>query len=76
MNGDTRQWSIVQSGTLKFTIDGREPLVATKGFMVQVPSRRSADRERRDRAGAALRVIVARARKGYPLDETPVPLPG
>ena len=24
---------------LRFTVDGREPLVATKGFMVQVPYR-------------------------------------
>jgi mannose-6-phosphate isomerase-like protein (cupin superfamily) len=39
MNGDTREWWIVQSGTLRFTVEGREPLVATKGFMVQVPYR-------------------------------------
>ena len=39
MNGDTREWWIVQSGTLRFTVDGREPIVATKGFMVQVPYR-------------------------------------
>ena len=39
MNGDTREWWIVQSGSLKFTVEGREPVVATKGFMVQVPFR-------------------------------------
>ena len=39
MNGDTREWWIVQSGTLRFTVDGREPIVATKGMMVQVPYR-------------------------------------
>ena len=39
MNGDTREWWIVQSGTLRFTVEGREPVVATKGFMVQVPYR-------------------------------------
>src|SRR5262245_51408013 len=39
MNGDTREWWIVQAGTLRFTVDGREPVVATKGFMVQVPYR-------------------------------------
>src|ERR671910_3563945 len=39
MNGDTREWWIVRSGTLRFTVEGREPLVATKGFMVQVPYR-------------------------------------
>jgi mannose-6-phosphate isomerase-like protein (cupin superfamily) len=39
MNGDTREWWIVQSGTLRFTVEGREPVVATKGGMVQVPYR-------------------------------------
>jgi mannose-6-phosphate isomerase-like protein (cupin superfamily) len=39
MNGDTREWWIVQSGTLRFHVDGREPVVATKGVMVQVPYR-------------------------------------
>ena len=39
MNGDTREWWIVQSGTLRFTVEGREPVVATKGVMVQVPYR-------------------------------------
>ena len=39
MNGDTREWWIVQSGTLRFTVEGREPVVAAKGFMVQVPYR-------------------------------------
>ena len=32
MNGDTREWWIVQSGTLRFTVEGREPdaVVATE----------------------------------------------
>ena len=56
MNGDTREWSIVQAGTLRFTVEGREPLVATKGVMVQVPYRTLyRNRERRRRAGAPLR---------------------
>jgi len=77
MNGDTREWWIVQSGTLKFTVEGREPVVATKGFMVQVPYRRLYQIENVG-AEPALRfeVNVARARKLYPLDETPAPLPG
>ena len=77
MNGDTREWWIVQSGTLRFTIEGREPLVATKGFMVQVPYRTLYQIENVG-TEAALRfeVNVARARKLYPADETPVPIPG
>jgi len=77
MNGDTREWWIVQAGSLRFTVDGREPVVATKGMMVQVPYRTLYQIEN---AGTepALRfeVNVARARKLYPVDETAVPLPG
>jgi mannose-6-phosphate isomerase-like protein (cupin superfamily) len=77
MNGDTREWWIVQSGTLKFTVEGREPVVATKGFMVQVPYRTLYQIENVG-SEPALRfeVNVTRARKLYPMDETPVPLPG
>ena len=77
MNGDTREWWIVQSGTLRFTIEGREPLVATKGFMVQVPYRTLYQIENVGTEPALrFEVNVARARKLYPMDETPVPLPG
>jgi hypothetical protein len=30
MNGDTREWWIVQSGALRFTVEDREPVVATR----------------------------------------------
>jgi mannose-6-phosphate isomerase-like protein (cupin superfamily) len=77
MNGDTREWWIVQSGTLKFTVEGREPVLATKGFMVQVPYRTLYQIENIG-SEPALRfeVNVARARKLYPLDETPAPVTG
>src|SRR6185369_7656399 len=77
MNGDTREWWIVQSGSLKFTVEGRETVVATKGFMVQVPFRTLYQIENVG-DGPALRfeVNVARARKLYPLNETPAPLSG
>jgi mannose-6-phosphate isomerase-like protein (cupin superfamily) len=78
MNGDTREWWIVQSGTLKFTIEGREePIVATKGVMVQVPYRTFYQIENVGTEPALrFEVNVARARKLYPLDETPAPLDG
>ena len=77
MNGDTREWWIVQSGSLKFTVEGREPVVATKGFMVQVPFRTFFQIENvGDTPALRFEVNVARARKLYPLDETPAPLPG
>ena len=77
MNGDTREWWIVQSGELEFTVEGRDPVVATKGVMVQVPYRTLYQIENVG-AEPALRfeVNVSRARKLYPLDETPAPLAG
>jgi mannose-6-phosphate isomerase-like protein (cupin superfamily) len=77
MNGDTREWWIVRSGTLRFTVEGREPLVATKGVMVQVPYRTFYEIENIG-SEPALRfeVNVARARKLYPMGETPAPLAG
>jgi mannose-6-phosphate isomerase-like protein (cupin superfamily) len=77
MNGDTREWWIVQAGTLRFTIDGRDPIVATKGIMVQVPYRTLYQIENVGTEPALrFEVNVARARKLYPVDETPVPLQG
>ena len=77
MNGDTREWWIVQSGSLKFTVEGREPVVATKGFMVQVPYRTLYQIENVGNEPALrFEVNVTRARKLYPMDETPVPVPG
>jgi mannose-6-phosphate isomerase-like protein (cupin superfamily) len=77
MNGDTREWWVVQSGTLKFTVEGREPVIAEKGVMVQVPYRTLYQIENvGNEAALRFEVNVARARKLYPLDETPVPLAG
>jgi mannose-6-phosphate isomerase-like protein (cupin superfamily) len=77
MNGDTREWWIVQSGSLQFTVEGREPVVATKGFMVQVPYRTLYQIENVGTEPALrFEVNVTRARKLYPLDETPAPLAG
>jgi mannose-6-phosphate isomerase-like protein (cupin superfamily) len=77
MNGDTREWWIVQSGELEFTVEGREPVIATKGFLVQVPYRTLYQIANVGNEPALrFEVNVTRARKLYPLDETPEPLPG
>jgi len=77
MNGDTREWWIVQSGTLRFTVEGREPVIAAPGVMVQVPYRTLYQIENVGTEPALrFEVNVARARKLYPADETPVSLPG
>jgi mannose-6-phosphate isomerase-like protein (cupin superfamily) len=36
---DTREWWIVQDGQIRFTIQGQEPFIASKGYLVQVPYR-------------------------------------
>jgi mannose-6-phosphate isomerase-like protein (cupin superfamily) len=36
---DNPAWWVVWDGQLRFTIDGQEPFVASKGFLVQVPYR-------------------------------------
>src|SRR5687768_7790325 len=36
---DNRAFWIVQDGQIRFTIEGQEPFVATKGFLVHVPKR-------------------------------------
>ena len=64
-------------GLAPFTVDGREPVVATKGVMVQVPYRTLYQIENVGTEPALrFEVNVARARKLYPMDETPVPVAG
>ena len=36
---DDRVFWVVQAGAIRFTIEGQEPFIATKGFLVQVPYR-------------------------------------
>jgi mannose-6-phosphate isomerase-like protein (cupin superfamily) len=36
---DNPAWWVVQDGQIRFTIDGQEPFVASRGFLVQVPYR-------------------------------------
>jgi len=77
MNADTREWWIVQDGQIRFTIDGVEPFVASKGWLVQVPYRNTYQIETvGDRPSLRFEVNVAGATKMYPLDETPAPIPG
>src|ERR1043166_30076 len=36
---DNPSWWVVQSGTVQFNIEGQDPIMATKGFLVQAPYR-------------------------------------
>ena len=38
-SADDRVFWVVQAGEIRFTIEGQEPFVAAKGFLVQVPYR-------------------------------------
>ena len=77
MNADTREWWVIQDGQVRFTIDGQEPFVASKGYLVQVPYRTFYTMETvGDRPSLRLEVNIAKARKMYPVSATPVPVAG
>lgn len=77
MNTDTREWWAVQDGQIRFSIDGQAPFVASKGYLVQVPYRTFYTMETvGDRSSLRLEVNIAKARKMYPLNTTPVPVTG
>jgi mannose-6-phosphate isomerase-like protein (cupin superfamily) len=77
MNADTVEWWVIQDGQIRFTIDGQEPFVASKGHLVQVPYRNMYTMETvGDKPSLRFEVNVARTRKMYALDESPVAIPG
>jgi len=75
---DNRAWWVVQDGQVRFTIEGQpQPIVASKGFLVQVPYRNVYSLEViGDKPALFLEVTAANAQTMYPIDETPVPVPG
>src|SRR5258706_1629277 len=71
---DNRAWWIVQDGQIRFTIEGQEPFVASKGFIVQVPKRLVYSMETvGDRPSLRFEVTMANSHTMYPADETPTP---
>src|SRR5262249_53748416 len=67
---DNPIWWIVQSGEVRFTIEGVDPVVATNGFLVQVPYRNAYQFETVGAAPALLfEVKVAGSSTMYPADE-------
>jgi len=74
---DTREWWIVQDGQIRFSIEGQQPFVATKGYLVQVPYRTVYSLETiGDKPSLRLEVNIAGAQTMYPADEKPVPVDG
>lgn len=74
---DNPIWWVVQSGEFRFSIEGLDPFVATKGCLVQVPYRNIYQFEAVGAAPALmLEVKVADSPTMYPADETPLPVSG
>jgi mannose-6-phosphate isomerase-like protein (cupin superfamily) len=74
---DNRAWWIVQDGKIRFMIEGQEPFIASKGFLVQVPHRNTYSMETvGDKPSLRFEVTIANANTMYPIDETPAPSPG
>jgi len=69
---DDRIFWVVESGAIRFTIEGQEPFVATKGFIVQVPYRVPYSMETvGDAPSLRFEVRASYEQPSYPTTETP-----
>jgi mannose-6-phosphate isomerase-like protein (cupin superfamily) len=74
---DTRAWWVVQDGEIRFNIEGQEPFVAKKGYLVQVPYRTVFSMETvGSKPSLRLEVNIGNAKTMYPFDEKPAPQDG
>ena len=74
---DDRVFWVVQSGQMKVTIEGQEPFIATKHFLVQVPKRLQYSMETvGSEPVLSFQMRPAGEAPDYPLSETPTPVKG
>src|SRR5579863_2231850 len=74
---DDRVYWVVMSGQMRVTIDGIEPFVASKGFLVQVPYRVPYSMETvGNEPSLRFEVTPAGETPSYPVNETPTPAKG
>ena len=74
---DDRVFWEVQSGQMRVTIQGQDPFVASKGFLVQVPKRLTYSMETvGDTPVLRFEVRPAGEPPQYPISEKPTPMPG
>jgi mannose-6-phosphate isomerase-like protein (cupin superfamily) len=74
---DNRAWWIVQDGQIRFNIEGQEPFVASKGYLVQVPYRNVFSLETvGDKPSLRLEVNIGDAKTMYPIDVQPPAVEG
>jgi mannose-6-phosphate isomerase-like protein (cupin superfamily) len=77
LHPDTREWWVVMDGQIRFAIEGQQPFVASKGWMVQVPYRTAYTLETvGEKPSLRFEVNVAHAKTLYPRDEKPPEIPG
>ena len=69
---DDRVYWVVESGQMRVTIDGQEPFIASKGFLVQVPYRVPYSMETvGDAPSLRFEVRPSGETPSYPISETP-----
>ncbi len=74
---DDRAYWVVTSGQMRVTIEGVEPFIATKGFLVQVPYRVPYSMETvGDEPSLRFEVLPSGETPSYPISETPAPAKG
>ena len=74
---DDRVYWVVMSGQMRVTIDGVEPFIASKGFLVQVPYRVPYSMETvGDAPSLRFEVRPSGETPSYPVSETPEATPG
>jgi mannose-6-phosphate isomerase-like protein (cupin superfamily) len=74
---DDRVFWVVQSGQMKVTIEGQEPFIASKHFLIQVPKRLQYSMEVVGNEPALrFEMRPAGEHPNYPLTETPTPVKG
>jgi mannose-6-phosphate isomerase-like protein (cupin superfamily) len=74
---DDRVFWVVQSGAMKVTIEGQEPFIATKHFLVQVPKRLQYSMETvGSEPSLRFQMRPAGEAPDYPLSQTPTPVKG
>ena len=74
---DDRVYWVVMSGQMRVTIDGVEPFIASKGFLVQVPYRVPYSMETvGDAPSLRFEVRPSGETPSYPISETPTPAKG
>lgn len=74
---DTVAWWVVMDGQIRFTIEGQDPFVATKGTLVQVPMQTIFSMETLgDKPALRFEANIAHAKTLYPQDVQPPEMPG